>query len=180
MHVWNNILQISTYVTIRTCFLSYQHNQIPAWNISLSVRIFFCHGHSRLTSQQGKGGDNIFVTLYHFHPLTNSQTFIFKLCMWDDYHIFLIAPLVFTRLLLDEIYDLIELIDLIDWWSDFVFRLFTCWFDSRFLLQLFEHGISYCVKSVKIRSFLWSIFSFFGPRIWTIFMQCQTEKEHLN
>ena len=148
--------------------------------IRFLLEIFFFHGHSRLTRQQGKGGDNIFVTLYHFHPLTNSQTFIFKLCMWDDYHIFLIAPLVFTRLLLDEIYDLIELIDLIDWWSDFVFRLFTCWFDSRFLLQLFEHGISYCVKSVKIRSFLWSIFSFFGPRIWTIFMQCQTEKEHLN
>ena len=29
--------------------------------------------------------------------------------MWDDYHIFLIVPLVFTRLLLDEIYHLIEL-----------------------------------------------------------------------
>ena len=29
--------------------------------------------------------------------------------MWDDYHVFLIATLVFTRLLLDEIYHLIEL-----------------------------------------------------------------------
>ena len=29
--------------------------------------------------------------------------------MWDDYHIFLIASLVFTRLLLNEIYHLIEL-----------------------------------------------------------------------
>ena len=33
-----------------------------------------------------------------------------QFCMWDDYHIFLIATLVFTRLLLlDEIYHLIEL-----------------------------------------------------------------------
>ena len=29
--------------------------------------------------------------------------------MWDDYHVFLVATLVFTRLLLDEIYHLIEL-----------------------------------------------------------------------
>ena len=29
--------------------------------------------------------------------------------MWDDYHVFLIAMLVFTRLLLDEIYHLVEL-----------------------------------------------------------------------
>ena len=32
-----------------------------------------------------------------------------QLCIWDDYHIFFIAPLVFTRLLLDEFYHLIEL-----------------------------------------------------------------------
>ena len=40
-----------------------------------------------------------------------------QLCMWDDYHIFLIATLVFTRLLLNEIYDLIKLPFhwLIDW-----------------------------------------------------------------
>ena len=35
------------------------------------------------------------------------------LCLWDDYHIFLITPLVFNRLLLNEIYHLIEL--LLDW-----------------------------------------------------------------
>ena len=28
--------------------------------------------------------------------------------MWDDYHVFLIATLAFTRLLLDDIYHLIE------------------------------------------------------------------------
>ena len=33
-----------------------------------------------------------------------------QLCTWDDYHIFLIATLVFTRLLLNEIYHLIELL----------------------------------------------------------------------
>ena len=41
----------------------------------------------------------------------------FQFCMWGDHHVFLIATLVFTRLLLDEIYHLIELpFDwLIDW-----------------------------------------------------------------
>ena len=32
-----------------------------------------------------------------------------ELCMWDDYHVFLMATLVFTRLLVDEIDHLIEL-----------------------------------------------------------------------
>ena len=38
------------------------------------IRVFF-HGHWQLTGQQGKGG-NHFFPLYHFHPLTNIQTFI--------------------------------------------------------------------------------------------------------
>ena len=32
---------------------------------------------------------------------------VLQLCMWDDYHIFLNALFVFTRLLLDEIYHLV-------------------------------------------------------------------------
>ena len=44
----------------------------------------------------GEGRGPSFIPLYHFHP-------------WDDYHVFLIATLVFTRLQLDEIYHLIEL-----------------------------------------------------------------------
>ena len=47
-----------------------------------------------------------FIPHYHFRPLTNIQL---QLYMRDDYHIFLIAALEFTRLLLDEIYHLIEL-----------------------------------------------------------------------
>ena len=39
-----------------------------------SIRVFF-HRHWQLTGQQGKGGDHL-IPLYHFHPLTNIQTFI--------------------------------------------------------------------------------------------------------
>ena len=43
-------------------------------------------------------------------PLTHEYSDIYlQLCMWGDYHIFSIAPLVFSRLLLDEIYHFIEL-----------------------------------------------------------------------
>ena len=59
--------------------------------------------------------------------------------MWEDYHIFLITPLVFARLLLDEIYHLIEL-PFDNWWCDVSICLFTWWFDSSFFLKQFETG----------------------------------------
>ena len=61
------------------------------------------------TVGEGKG-----PSLFHSTTSTHSRTFIhLQLCMWDDYHIFLIPPLAFNRLLLDEIHHLIELP--IDW-----------------------------------------------------------------
>ena len=56
----------------------------------------------------GKERRPSFIPLYHFHSLTNIQTFICNFaCVMTI--IFLIAPLVFTRLPLDEIYHLFEL-----------------------------------------------------------------------
>ena len=52
-----------------------------------------------------------------------------QLCMWDDYHIFLIATLVFTRLLLDEIYYFIELP--FEWLIDDA--MFVCLLDELIL-----------------------------------------------
>ena len=60
---------------------------------------------------QGREGTIFYSTLplptFHEH-----WDIYLQLCMWDDYHKFLIATLVFTRLILlviDEIYNLIEL-----------------------------------------------------------------------
>ena len=50
---------------------------------------------------------------------------LLQLCKWDDYHVFLIATLLFTRLLLDEIYHLIELP--LDWVNDDT--MFVCLLD---------------------------------------------------
>ena len=67
----------------------------------------FRHRHWQFTGQQGKGGDHL---LFHSTTSNRSHWHIYlQLCMWDAYHIFLITTLVFTRLLLDEIYHLIEL-----------------------------------------------------------------------
>ena len=49
--------------------------------------------------------------------------------MWDDYHVFLKAKLVFTRLLLDEIYHLIKIS--FDWLIDDA--MFVCLFDELIL-----------------------------------------------
>ena len=49
-----------------------------------------------------------------------------QLCMWDGYHVFLIATLVYTRLLIDQIYQLIELT--FDWLIDDA--MFACLLDD--------------------------------------------------
>ena len=76
------------------------------------LRFFFYQGFlSRLTGQQGKGRDHI---LFH----------------WDDYHIFLIATLVFTRLLLNEI---LPLYRITIWLIDDVKFVLVCLLDDLIL-----------------------------------------------
>ena len=60
--------------------------------------------------RSGRGGEGtIFYSTLPPPPAHEYWDIYLQLCMWDDYHGFLIATLVFTRLLLDEIYHLIEL-----------------------------------------------------------------------
>ena len=49
--------------------------------------------------------------------------------MWDDYHVFFVATIVFSRLLLDEIYHLIELP--FEWFIDDA--MFVCLIDELIL-----------------------------------------------
>ena len=85
-------------------------------------KIFFYQGFALFPQDSRWREGPSFIQLYYFHPLTSIQTFILQLWTWDDYHIFLITPLLFTRLPLDKIYHLIEL--LFDWlmmWSWLLF-----------------------------------------------------------
>ena len=43
-----------------------------------------------------------YYPLYHFHPLTNIQTFICSVSFWDDYLSYSITMHVITTLLLDD------------------------------------------------------------------------------
>ena len=89
------------------------------------IRVFF----RRVTGHRGREG-TIFYSALPLPPADEHWDIYLQLCMWDDYHIFLIALLVFTKLLLDEIYQLIELpLEwLIDWWCNVC--LFTWWIDT--------------------------------------------------
>ena len=63
--------------------------------------------------------------------------------MWDDYHAFLIATLVLTRLLLDEIYHIIELP--FEWLIDDA--MFVCLLDELIL------GICYSDLTLETAGF---------------------------
>ena len=63
-------------------------------------------------------------------PTTHEHGDIYlQLCMWDDYYVCLIATLVFTRLLLDEIYHLIGLP--FEWLINYA--IFVCSLDELIL-----------------------------------------------
>ena len=75
---------------------------------------------------------------YHSTTSSRSQTFkdFLQLCIWDDYYVLLIATLVFTRPLLDEIYHLIELP--FDWLID----------DAMFVCLLDDLILGYCYSDL--------------------------------
>ena len=88
-------------------------------------------------SQNSRGREGtIFYSILPLPPAHEHSEIHLQLCMWDDYHMFLIAPLLFTRLLLDEIYHLIELS--FDWLIDDVMLIFVCLLDNLTL------GFCYC------------------------------------
>ena len=92
-----------------------------------SIRVFFTDIDDSQDSR-GREGAIFYSTLPL--PLAHKHWDIYlQLCMWDEYHIFLITTLVFARLLLDEIYHLIGLP--CEWLIDQT--LFLCWLDELIL-----------------------------------------------
>ena len=84
------------------------------WVFLFTIRFSFTDtGNSQ--NSRGREGTIFYSTLPL--PLAHEHWGIYlQLCMWDDYLVFLIATLVFTRLLLDENFHLIELPS--DWLFD--------------------------------------------------------------
>ena len=95
--------------------------------------LFFLSGFSSQTLTihriAGEERGSSFYSTLPLPPTHEHWDIYLQLCMWDDYHVFLIATLVFTRLLLDEIYHLIELP--FEWLIDDA--MFVCLFDELIL-----------------------------------------------
>ena len=92
-------------------FLEHKYSfNIKTYNICF---FFFLSGFSFTNtddSQDSRGREGtVFYSILPLLPAHEHSDIYLELCRWDDYHIFLNAPLVFTRLLLNEIYHLIEL-----------------------------------------------------------------------
>ena len=68
----------------------------------------FLHRHWRSQDSRGRE-ETIFYSTLPLPPAHEHWDIYLQLCVWDDYHVFLITTLVFTRLPLDEIYHLIGL-----------------------------------------------------------------------
>ena len=75
--------------------------------------LFFESGFSFMdtddSQDSGEREGAIFYSTLPLSPIHEHPDIYLQLCIWDDYHIFLIAPLIFTRLLLNKIYHLSEL-----------------------------------------------------------------------
>ena len=81
-------------------------------------------------SQDSRGGERvIFYSTQPLPPTHKHSDIYLQRCMWDDYHVFLIATIAFTRLLVNEIYNLIELP--FDWLV--VDAMFVCLLDDLIL-----------------------------------------------
>ena len=113
------------------------------FNIQLTECFFFLSGFSFIdsdNSQDRRGNKGtIFYSTLPLPPAHKHWNIYLQLCIWDDYHIFLIATLVLARLLFDEIYRLMELP--FEWVIDDA--MFICLLDElilSFLLQRFDMG----------------------------------------
>ena len=99
------------------------------------MRVYY-HGYCNSHDRRGRKG-TIFCSTLPLPPAHEHWDIYLQLCIWDGYHIFLIALLLFT--IASHCYSMrfTNLLNyhLTDWWCDNNFCLFTWWFDSRFLLQ---------------------------------------------
>ena len=99
---------------------SHKSAKVAGW--CLHVAFFFLSEFSFTETDNSQDSrereGTIFYSTLPLPPAYEHSDIYLQLCMWDDYHIFLIAPLVFIRSLLDEIYHRTELpFDWLMMWS---------------------------------------------------------------
>ena len=120
--------------------------------VFFSIRVSFTDTDD---SQNSRGREaTIFYSTLPLLPAHEHWDIYLQLCMWDDYHVFLIATLVFTRLLLDEIYHLIELVlRYKNFFSSFLYFAITTKYGERRIWLLYCWRllwINYFIASTKM------------------------------
>ena len=117
------------------CKISVKNIQLySCWSSSkffFFLSSFFFTNIDYSNDSSGKEG-TIFYSTLPLPPVHEHSDIYLQLCMWDNYHVFLIATLAFTRLILDEIYHLIKLP--FDWLTD----------DAMFVLLLDDLIWGFC------------------------------------
>ena len=111
-YLWKIRKQANRRVFIVLNYFGYSNLLISTFTMILDYRNFLSGFFFTDTdnSQDNRGRERtIFYCTLPLPPAHEHSDIYLQLYTWDDYHIFLIAPLVFTRLLLDEIYHPIEL-----------------------------------------------------------------------
>ena len=91
---------------LRSAFFNHFSLSLNKKTCFFSIRVFFTDTHDSRDSREREG--TIFYSTLPHPPAHEHYDIYLQLCMWDVYDVFLIATLVFTRLLLDEIYHVIE------------------------------------------------------------------------
>ena len=106
--------------------------------IYIYIKVFFTDTDY---SQDSRGMEGpIFYSTLPLPPAHKHWDIYLQLCMWDDYHVFLISMFVFTRLRLDEIYHLIELP--FEWLID----------NAMFLCLLDELILGFCYSDLTLET----------------------------
>ena len=106
--------------------------------VCLSIRVFFTDNDDSQDSGGREG--TIFYSTILLPPTHKHLDIYLQLCIWYDYHVFLIATLVFSRLLLDENYHLIALT--FEWLID----------DAMFVCLLDELILDFCYTDLTLET----------------------------
>ena len=127
------LLHIKGYFTVKCSVVAEVAFKFKSYYRCIFFYQGLFHRHQWFTRQQGKGGDHLYSSLSV--PPAHKRSDIYKRshsCMQDDYHVFLFASIVITRLLINKTYYLWEL--LFDWLVKMMkyWFLFAGWLNSRF------------------------------------------------
>ena len=111
MYIWQHVYDLYSYENEHIWFTTILKYVLPLFFFFI-LNFFFYQGFLSQTltihsaageGGEGRGGEHLYSSL-PIPPVHEHSDIYLQLCMWDDYHVFSIASLVTTRLILSEIY----------------------------------------------------------------------------